>query len=94
MSKQRPKGSYTHSLNLFVSWETKQALEDLAKQHNRTLAAAVRSALRIGTPLLQRVWEAEERKLQNPAPLSGEALKKLMVIESRSRDAVPAHTDS
>jgi predicted DNA-binding protein len=93
MAKQRPPEHFTHSLNLFVSWETKQALEDLARRHSRTLATTVRTALRIGIPLVQRVWEAEERKLRNPAPMSSRALEKILT-ESRSREAAPVHTDS
>jgi hypothetical protein len=49
----------TRALNLFVSLEQKQALEELAIRHERSLADVVRSILRLGTPILQRIWETE-----------------------------------
>jgi hypothetical protein len=50
---------HTRALNLFVSLEQKQALEELAMRHERSLADVVRSILRLGTPILQRIWETE-----------------------------------
>jgi hypothetical protein len=58
----RPANSkFDHALNLFVSYEQKKALEDLASQHHRSLAQIVRTLLHIGVPILKGFLEAEEQ---------------------------------
>ena len=53
-----------HILNVFVSYELKKSIEELAEEYDRTVAAVVRSLLRLGLPLLRGVWKAEEQVTQ------------------------------
>jgi predicted DNA-binding protein len=49
-----------HCLNLYVSWELKERIRELAKQFDRPIADIARSVLKIGIPLFEGLSEAEE----------------------------------
>ena len=49
-----------HCLNIFVSWELKGKLQELARKYDRTTADMVRAVLRIGIPMMEGLSEAEE----------------------------------
>lgn len=69
MSNRSEQEKHDRSLNIQVSWELKQALEELAQRYDRTLATVVRSLLRLGIPVLQGIWEAERKMLDDPSGL-------------------------
>jgi len=69
MSNRSGQNKHDRSLNIQVSWELKQALEELAQRYDRTLATVVRSLLRIGIPVLHGIWEAERKMLDDPSGL-------------------------
>jgi hypothetical protein len=56
-------------LNIQVPEELKQSLMEMSRRYDRTLATVVRTILRIGLPLLQGVWDAEMRMLEDPEQL-------------------------
>ena len=49
-----------HCLNVFVSYELKAKLKELAKRYDRTTADIVRSVLKIGIPMMEGMSLAEE----------------------------------
>lgn len=49
-----------HCLNIFVSYELKQQLKELADKYDRTTADIVRAVLRVGMPMLDGLSRAEE----------------------------------
>jgi predicted DNA-binding protein len=49
-----------HCLNVFVSFELKQQLKELAEKYDRTTADIIRAVLRVGIPLLDGLSRAEE----------------------------------
>jgi hypothetical protein len=69
MSDRSTQNKHDRPLNIQVSWELKQALEELAQRHDRTLATVVRSLLRLGIPVLNGIWEAERKMLDDPTGL-------------------------
>ncbi len=76
MSGHSESNKHDHPLNIYVSKELKQALEELARRHDRTLATVVRSLLRIGIPLLEGIWQGEERMLNDPSGLFSTGLSR------------------
>lgn len=55
---QRVRGD--HCLNVFVSFELKEQLKNLAKKYDRTTSDMVRAVLRIGIPMMEGLSAAEE----------------------------------
>ncbi len=49
-----------HCLNIFISYELKDQLKELAKRYDRTMADMVRALLRIGIPMMEGMSQAEE----------------------------------
>jgi len=49
-----------HCLNVFVSYELKSKLKELAQKYDRTTSDMVRAVLRIGIPMMEGLSEAEE----------------------------------
>lgn len=49
-----------HCLNVFVSYELKSRIKDLAAKYDRTTSDMVRAVLRIGIPMMEGLSEAEE----------------------------------
>ena len=56
--KQKLRGE--HCLNIFVSYELKKQLKDLAERYDRTTADIVRAVLKIGIPMMEGLSKAEE----------------------------------
>lgn len=56
----KPKLRGEHCLNVFVSYELKQRVKDLAKKYDRTTADMVRAVLKIGIPMMEGLSESEE----------------------------------
>jgi predicted DNA-binding protein len=53
-----------HSLNVFVSYELKERVKDLAEKYDRTVSDMVRAVLRIGIPMMEGLSEAEEKMVR------------------------------
>ena len=49
-----------HCLNVFVSYDLKQRLKEMATRYDRTIADIVRAVLRIGIPMMEGLSQAEE----------------------------------
>lgn len=49
-----------HCLNIFVSYELKKQLKELAEKYDRTTSDIVRAVLRIGIPMMEGLSQAEE----------------------------------
>ncbi len=49
-----------HCVNIFISYELKERLQQLAEKYDRTVADMVRAVLRIGIPMMEGLSEAEE----------------------------------
>lgn len=49
-----------HCLNIFVSYELKSRLTELAQKYDRTTADIVRAVLKIGIPMMEGINRAEE----------------------------------
>lgn len=49
-----------HCLNVYVSYEIKQQLKELAGRYDRTISDMVRAVLKVGIPMMQGLSEAEE----------------------------------
>jgi len=57
-SNRKLKGE--HCLNVFVSYELKNQLKELAHKYDRTMADIIRAVLRIGIPMMDGMSKAEE----------------------------------
>lgn len=49
-----------HCLNVFVSYELKERLRQLARRYDRTNSDMIRAVLRIGIPMMEGLSDAEE----------------------------------
>lgn len=49
-----------HCLHVFVSYELKSRLNELAGKYDRTTADMVRAILKIGIPMMEGISQAEE----------------------------------
>jgi predicted DNA-binding protein len=49
-----------HCLNVFISYELKEKLRQLAVRYDRTTADIVRAVLKIGIPMMEGISTAEE----------------------------------
>ena len=58
--QERPRLRGEHCINVFVSFELKNRLKELAERYDRTVADTVRALLRIGIPMMEGLTEAEE----------------------------------
>ena len=58
MKSRKVRGD--HCINVYISFELKRQLAELAKKYDRTNADIVRSVIRIGIPMMQGLSEAEE----------------------------------
>lgn len=59
-SKQSEKVKGTHCISIFVSYELKEQLKQLAERYDRTTADMVRAVLKIGIPMMEGLSQAEE----------------------------------
>lgn len=58
-----------HCLNLFISYELKVQLSELAKRYDRTTSDMVRALIKVGIPLFEGLMEAEETVVREYASL-------------------------
>ena len=58
-----------HALNLFISYEEKKALQDIAELCDTTLAAVVRLTLKLGIPILKGIQQSQEVLLSEQVDL-------------------------
>ena len=58
--KETRKVRGEHCLNIFVSYELKNRLKQLAEKYDRTTSDMVRAVLRIGIPMMEGLSQAEE----------------------------------
>lgn len=49
-----------HSLNVYISYELKTRLMELADKYDRTTADMIRAILKIGIPVMEGISQAEE----------------------------------
>ncbi len=69
-NSEKPK-AHQHALNLFISWELKQALQQTAKRFDRTVADIVRISLKLSLPILRGACESQEELGEQLAILFG-----------------------
>jgi predicted DNA-binding protein len=65
MSEPITKLRGEHCLNIFVSYQLKQKIMELAEKYDRTMADMVRTLIRVGIPVMEGLTEAEERLLRD-----------------------------
>ncbi|MEZ5359937.1 MAG: hypothetical protein R3F48_14060 [Candidatus Zixiibacteriota bacterium] len=53
-----------HCLHVFVSYELKSRLGELAQKYDRTTADMVRAILKIGIPMMEGINQAEETMIR------------------------------
>ena len=58
--EKRTKVRGEHCLNVFISYELKRQLKQLAEKYDRTMADIIRAVLRIGIPMMEGISQAEE----------------------------------
>ncbi len=59
-AKQMKKLRGEHCINVFVSYELKSELKELAGVYDRTVADMVRALLKVGIPVMRGISEAEQ----------------------------------
>ncbi len=52
-----------HCLNIFVSYELKKRIVELAGRYDRTMADMVRALIKVGLPVMEGITKAEEEML-------------------------------
>ncbi len=72
-----------HSLNVFVSYELKERIKNLADRYDRTTADMVRCLVKVGIPVLEGLMEAEEKMLSGYLEVIRKARKVSELKESR-----------
>ncbi len=60
VSQKSEKVKGTHCISIFVSYELKEQLKQLAERYDRTTADMVRAVLKIGIPMMEGLSQAEE----------------------------------
>jgi predicted DNA-binding protein len=63
MSDELKKLRGDHCLNIFVSYELKKRIVELAERYDRTMADMVRALIKVGLPLMEGISKAEEEML-------------------------------
>jgi predicted DNA-binding protein len=54
-----------HCLNIFISYELKKRVTELAGKYDRTMADIVRMLMRIGIPIMEGLSKAEEEMMRD-----------------------------
>ncbi len=72
------KSKGDHCLNLYVSWELKERIRELAKRFDRPIADIARSVLKVGIPLFEGLTEAEETVIRENVQM----LRRLRKVKS------------
>ena len=83
MNSREPKSEITeiqklkgeHCINVFVSYELKSRLRELAERYDRTIADMVRALLRIGIPVMEGISESEQMMMREYIELFRKARK-------------------
>lgn len=70
MSDELKKLRGDHCLNIFVSYELKKRIVDLAERYDRTMADMVRALFKVGLPVMEGISKAEEEMLNEYVRLS------------------------
>jgi len=76
--KQKEKLRGGHCLNIFVSYELKDRLKELAKKYDRTTSDIIRAVLKIGIPMMEGLSQAEEMMVKEYVQL----FRKLRQVKS------------
>jgi len=63
MSERTRKVRGDHCLNVFVSYELKKRIVELAGKYDRTMADMVRSLIKVGLPVMEGISEAEQQMI-------------------------------
>jgi len=64
-SEQIKKLRGEHCLNIFISYELKKRITELAEKYDRTVADIVRILLRTGIPIMEALSKAEEEMMKD-----------------------------
>ena len=59
-----------HCLNVFVSYELKKRIIELAGKYDRTMADMVRSLIKVGLPVMEGISEAEQEMISEYVKLA------------------------
>lgn len=54
-----------HCLNIFISYELKKRIGELADKYDRTVADIVRMLMRVGIPIMEALSKAEEEMMKD-----------------------------
>ena len=54
-----------HCLNIFISYELKKRITELAEKYDRTVADIVRMLMRVGIPVMEALSGAEEEMMKD-----------------------------
>jgi len=63
MAQEIKKLRGDHCLNVFVSYELKSRIVELANRYDRTMADMVRALIKVGLPVMEGISKAEEEML-------------------------------
>lgn len=63
MTNQPKKLRGDHCLNIFVSYELKKRILEIADRYDRTMADMVRALIKVGLPVMEGISKAEEEML-------------------------------
>ena len=65
MNKKLNRLRGEHCINVFLSYELKERINQLAERYDRTMADIVRTLLKVGIPVLEGLSEAEENLISD-----------------------------
>lgn len=71
-----------HCLNVFVSYELKKRIIDLAERYDRTMADMVRALIRVGLPVMEGISEAEQQMIAEYVKLA-RRMRKMNELKDR-----------
>ncbi len=71
-----------HCLNVFVSYELKKRIVDLAEKYDRTMADMVRALIRVGLPVMEGISEAEQQMIAEYVKLA-RRMRKMSELKER-----------
>ncbi len=63
MTNQPKKLRGDHCLNIFVSYDLKRRILEIADRYDRTMADMVRALIKVGLPVMEGISKAEEEML-------------------------------
>jgi len=90
MEKKVSKLRGEHCINIFVSYELKERISQLAQKYDRTMADIVRTLIKVGIPVLEGLSQAEEQLLLDYLKVIRKIRKvKKMGMDSEENDLSP-----